>query len=419
MKNCTNLMQFVKIFILVFCFLASPDGFAQAKKNEARVPDRAYWVDMLYKISEPVLSNMSKGELKKNMVVELSPTWDGRSKDVTYMETFGRLMAGIAPWFNLPEDNTPEGIQRKKMYGWALKSYENAVNPDSPDYLLWKGESQALVDAAYIANSFIRAPKALWEPLDKTTKERYIKEFKGLRTVKPAYNNWLLFRAMVEAFFVSIGEEYDGYALEVATRKMNEWYLGDGWYADGPEYALDYYNGYVMHPMYVEIIEVMEKHGVPCVINSDLARRRMQRYNQLLERLISPEATYPAVGRSMTYRMGAFQTLALSAWKYGFPKNLTNGQVRNALTSVMKRMFSIEGNFGKEGFLQLGFVGHQADLADYYTNNGSLYITSLVFLPLGLPADHAFWTSPAEEWTSQKAWGGKAFPRDYHESVRK
>ena len=145
----------------------------------------------------------------------------------------------------------------------------------------------------------------------------------------------------------------------------------------------------------------------------------MQRYNVLLERLISPEAAYPAMGRSMTYRMGAFQTLALSAWKYGLPKQLSNGQVRSALTAVMKRMYANPENFTPKGYLQLGFVGHQPGIADYYTNNGSLYMTSLVFLPLGLPADHAFWTDPAQPWTSKKAWDGEPFPKDYHESIKK
>jgi hypothetical protein len=170
--------------------------------------------------------------------------------------------------------------------------------------------------------------------------------------------------------------------------------------------------------MFVEIIEVMENKKISSPVKFSLALRRMQRYNQLVERLISPEAAYPAVGRSMTYRMGAFQALALSAWKYGLPKTLTNGQVRNALTCVMKRMFAADGNFNKEGYLQLGFVGHQPNLADYYTNGGSLYMTSLVFLPLGLPADHAFWTDPAEAWTSQKAWSGQVFLKDYHESIK-
>lgn len=412
----TSLSKPLLFFLGIFIYT----GLYGQKNNAAEeISDRQYWADLAYKISEPVLSNMSKGELRKNMTVELSPTWDGRNENVTYTEAFGRLMAGISPWLALPDDDTAEGKQRKQLREWALKSYANAVDPANPDYLQWKGVNQTLVDAAYIANSFIRAPEALWEPLDDVTKQRYIKEFMELREIRPPYNNWVLFRAMIEAFFLSIGEEYDGFALDVAIRKLDEWYLGDGWYADGTEYSLDYYNGYVMHPMLVEITEVMSQKKKRSPVSFDLALRRMQRYNQLIERLISPEATFPAVGRSMTYRMGAFQTLALSAWKYGAPNKMTNGQVRNALTSVMKRMFAIEGNFNNEGFLQLGFVGHQPDLADYYTNTGSLYITSLVFLPLGLSEDHDFWTSPAEDWTSRKAWLGQPFPKDYHESIKK
>lgn len=412
-----NTMRIIKLNILAY-LCCMPSLLIGSNTNNTSIPDRDYWVNRLYETAAPILSNMSKGKLKANMTLELSPTWDGRSSEVAYTEAFGRLMAGIAPWLNLPDDNTAEGVKRKQIKEWAIKSYVNAVSPDSPDYLPWKAHHQTLVDAAYIANSFMRAPETLWKPLDKITKERYIKEFKGLRKVRPPYNNWILFRAMIEAFFLSIDEEYDGYVLEIAMRKANEWYLADGWYSDGPEFSFDYYNSYVMHPMIVEIAEVLDRKKVPTPIKFDLALRRMQRYNEFLERLISPEATYPAFGRSMTYRMGAFQPLALSAWKYGLPESLSNGQVRNALTSVMKRMFSAEGNFDKNGYLQLGFVGHQPDLADYYTNNGSLYITSLVFLPLGLSPDHRFWSDPAEEWTSQKAWSGKNIRKDYHESIQ-
>lgn len=408
----------MRSLLTIICILSASLVCGSPKKEKEN--DRKYWTDLLYRISSPVLSNMSRGELKKNMPVELSPDFlKGRNTDVTYMEAFGRLMAGLAPWLALPDDDTPEGKQRRQLREWALKSYANAVNPESPDCLLWKGENQILCDASYIANSFIRAPQALWEPLDEVTKQRYIDNFMALRKVRPAYNNWLLFRAMIETFLLSVGETYDGFSLEVALRKINEWYLADGWYADGPEYSLDYYNSYVIHPMYVEILEITESKRVPAPIKFELALRRMQRYNVLLERMISPEATYPAVGRSMTYRVGAFQTLGLAVWKYGLPASLTYGQVRHALTSVMRRMFAQEGNFSREGFLQLGFVGHQPGLADYYTNNGSLYLTSLGFLPLGLPADHAFWTAPPEEWTSQKAWSGKPFPRDYHESIQR
>lgn len=368
----------LKWTLLIVLFTIPALSFAQrnSRKDEAKpTSDRAYWVDMLYRIAQPVLSQMAEGKLQQNMTLELSPIWDGRDTRVAYLETFGRLMAGVAPWLNLPDDNSEEGKKRAQIRKWALKSYANGVDPESPDYLHWNIHSQNLVDAAYLAESFLRCP-SLWQSLDATTQQRYVKEFKSLRTILTPYNNWLLFRAMVEAFLLNVGEEADGYALGVATRKISEWYLSDGFYSDGPEFSLDYYNSYVIHPMFIEVLEVMEPKGLYAPVKKELALRRMQRFNQLIERLISPEGTFPAIGRSATYRMGAFQSLAMSAWKYGLPEGITNGQVRHALTTVMKNMFGVEGNFNKEGFLQLGFAGHQPDLTDYYTNNGSLYMTS-------------------------------------------
>ena len=411
-----NKMKIVLAMIIAI-FVAAP---MQAKKKTVEKTDRQVWADLCYKISQPVLENMSKGNFQKDFPLELSPKWDGRDTKVAYLETFARLMAGISPWFALPDDGTPEGKQRKQLHEWAIQAYKNAVDPNSPDKITWlTNTSQPLCDASYLVESFMRAPEATWGQLDEVTKKRYIEGLKSLRTIRPAYNNWLLFRAMVEVFFMSIGEDVDEYALSVGLQKMSEWYLSDGWYSDGPEYAMDYYNSYVMHPMMVEVVEMCKKHKFSTPISLDLAVKRMNRFNTILERFISPEGAYPAVGRSVIYRMGAFQTLAMSAWKYGLPKDLTNGSVRSALTCVMKRMFAVDGNFDDKGYLRLGFAGHQPNLANYYSNNGSLYMTSLVFMPLGLPADHPFWTAPAEPWTSQKAWSGQEFPEDYHTSLRK
>lgn len=411
-----NKMKIVLAMIIAI-FVAAP---MQAKKKTVEKTDRQVWADLCYKISQPVLENMSKGNFQKDFPLELSPKWDGRDTKVAYLETFARLMAGISPWLALPDDGTPEGKQRKQLHEWAIQAYKNAVDPNSPDKITWlTNTSQPLCDASYLVESFMRAPEATWGQLDEVTKKRYIEGLKSLRTIRPAYNNWLLFRAMVEVFFMSIGEDVDEYALSVGLQKMSEWYLSDGWYSDGPEYAMDYYNSYVMHPMMVEVVEMCKKHKFSTPISLDLAVKRMNRFNTILERFISPEGAYPAVGRSVIYRMGAFQTLAMSAWKYGLPKDLTNGSVRSALTCVMKRMFAVDGNFDDKGYLRLGFAGHQPNLANYYSNNGSLYMTSLVFMPLGLPADHPFWAAPAEPWTSQKAWSGQEFPEDYHTSLRK
>lgn len=379
--------------------------------------DRAYWADLAYKMAYPVLSEMANGTLQKNMLVEVSPNWDGRDKRVTYMEAFGRLMAGIAPWLALPDDGTPEGAKRKELRELALKAYANAVDPDSPDYLLWRKEGQPMVDAAYIAESFLRAWDALWVPLDQKTKDRYIEEFTQIRRIDPPYTNWLLFSSTIESLLCKAGAPFDIYRINSAARKMEEWYTGDGWYSDGPSFAFDYYSSYVFHPMYLETLDAMIDTGTHSRLDYkkyyDRELKRAQKYAIVLERFISPEGTFPVIGRSIPYRMAALQPLALMAWYEKLPAGLTNGQVRNALTTVMHNMFDGKENFNEKGYLTIGFAGRQPNVADWYTNNGSLYMTSLAFMPLGLPASHPFWTDAPQPTTQQKAWNGKPFPKDH------
>ena len=389
-----------------------------AKKKAVQQSDRQYWCSLAYKMAQPVLENMAKGELQKNMQTEFSPSFDNRNKKVLYMECFGRLMAGVAPWLTLPDDATAEGKQRKQLREWALASYKNAVDPQNPDYLCWGIGGQNLVDAAYIAESFLRAYDTLWKPLDEVTKKRYLAEFAKLRHIDPPYTNWLLFSSTIESFMAKAGGDFDEYRVNSACRKVEEWYVGDGWYADGPVFAFDYYSSYVFHPMYLETLQAM----VDAKVNSrldyqkyyDRELKRCQKYSIILERFISPEGTFPAFGRSIPYRMATMQPLALMAWYQKLPKDLSNGQVRAALTKVLHRMFDQENNFNEKGYLSIGFCGNgQKNVADWYTNNGSLYMTTLAFMPLGLPADHPFWTDAAQPWTQVKAWNNQQFPKDH------
>ncbi len=389
-----------------------------AKKKVQKQSDREYWCALAYQMAQPVLENMAKGELQKNMLTEFSPSFDNRNRKVLYMECFGRLMAGVAPWLTLPDDATAEGKQRKQLREWALASYKNAVDPQSPDYLCWGIGGQNLVDAAYIAESFLRAYDTLWKPLDEVTKKRYLTEFSKLRHIDPPYTNWLLFSSTIESFMAKAGGDFDEYRVNSACRKVEEWYVGDGWYADGPSFAFDYYSSYVFHPMYLETLQAM----VDAKVNSrldyqkyyDRELKRCQKYSIILERFISPEGTFPVFGRSIPYRMATMQPLALMAWYQKLPKDLSNGQVRAALTKVLHRMFDQQNNFNEKGFLSIGFCGtNQKNVADWYTNNGSLYMTTLAFMPLGLAADHPFWTDAAQPWTQIKAWSNQPFPKDH------
>jgi len=375
--------------------------------------DREYLWKLLAAMATPVLGNMSKGELHKKMQVEVSPTWDGRDKKVAYLECFGRLMDGLAPWLTLPDDDSDEGKVRKKLREQALMSYVHAVDPKSSDYLLWRKEGQPLVDSAFFSSALLRAPKHLWEPLDKTTKERIVTELKLLRRVKPPYSNWLLFAAMNEAFLLSVGEDYDPMRVDLAVKKINEWHVGDGWYADGERFHFDYYNSFVIQPMLLKVTEVMVERNRMEKAIYEQALRRIQRYCEHLERLVSPEGTFPPIGRSLTYRTSAFQPLALLALRKQLPEKLSEGQVRAALVAVHQRIFSNPANFNEGGFLTIGFAGHQPELGDSYSNNGSMYLTSESFLTLGLSVNDSFWTAKTEDWTAKKAYRNDKFNKDY------
>lgn len=383
------------------------------KHNSSGHEDRAYWTKTLHRIAGPVLANMSEGKLRSTMPVRYSPVWDGRDKSVIYMEAVGRLIAGLAPWLNLVADDTEEGRQRKLLKEQTLQSLAHGVDPAHPDYFNWTKEKQPLVDAAYLAQAFLRAPAALWEPLDKTTRQRYITEFKGLRRVSPWYNNWLLFSATIEAFLSSIDEPCDFLRVDIALRKMNEWYVGDGWYSDGPDFHFDYYNGFVIHPMIADIVRQLVHKGQLGGSVYTSVIRRMQRYGEILERLIAPDGTFPVVGRSMLYRFAVFQPLSQLVLNDQLPTSLSSGQVRCALTAVLRRLFESQGVFTEDGWLTMGLAGHQPDAADRYLNSGNIYLTAVGFLPLGLPADHTFWTALPEDWTSRRAWSGQPFRIDH------
>lgn len=375
--------------------------------------ERAFWVDRLYKMSQPIFSNLAQGTLRKNMLVEKSPTYDSRD-NVTYLEAVGRCLAGIAPWLALPDDSTPEGKLRAALKKDVLKGLANSVDPSNPDYLNFRKEHQPIVDAAYMAHGFIRARKALWEPLDVQTKKRVITEFKALRTRKAFNSNWLLFSAITESFLISVGEsDWDQEAIDKALSRFDDWYVGDGWYSDGPSFSLDYYNSFVIHPMLVDTLEILVAHKIRPQSDYDLALKRMVRYAEQLERMISPVGTFPVIGRSITYRTGAMQALAQVALMEQLPEGVSPAQVRCALTKVTENLLGDEA-FDADNWLLLGFTGHAPEVADYYTSTGSLYMASLSFLPLGLPKENPFWSAPCQEWTSQKAWKGALFKKDYH-----
>ncbi|HEY9044641.1 MAG TPA: DUF2264 domain-containing protein [Ohtaekwangia sp.] len=404
--------NFIKGLSLFGIAGAAPYTRSVVSQRTPAIPnDRDYWIKTISKIVSPVLTALSQQKLKATMPVETSAGAQSRQQ-VSHLEALGRSLTGIAPWLELGEDTTAEGKERKKFIDLAVSSIRNAVTPSSPDYMNFTEGAQPLVDAAFLAHALIRAPRQLWRNLDATTQKHLVTALESTRVITPYYSNWLLFTAMIEAALLKFTGHYDAVRIDYALKQHEAWYKGDGIYGDGPDFHYDYYNSYVIQPMMLDIVRTIyqEKGAMKDIL--PVVEKRAVRYAAIQERLISPEGTFPPVGRSLAYRCGAFQLLAQVALQKILPAALPPAQVRAALTAVMKRSMEAPGTFDKAGWLTIGFAGHQPEVGEHYISTGSLYLCSAAFLPLGLPESDEFWSGTAVDWTSKRAYSGQNFPID-------
>lgn len=365
---------------------------------------REEWLNGLLRIISPVLDALAEGKLNTALPRDFHPDRAAFAP----LEAFGRSMLGLAPW--LEADSAalpaPEQALQAEWRAKALRCMDMATDPASPDRMLFDRGGQPLVDAAFLAHALVRAPRALAEPLDGRVRRNLAEALRASRAIIPMQSNWLFFSAMVEAGLCVLGEPSDLMRVLPALRAFQGWYKGDGVYGDGAAFHWDYYNSFVIQPMYVDLVRLMGGMHPEIAAMRESVLERAARYAAELERMIGPEGSYPVIGRSVCYRFGAFQMLAQAALQHMLKPPLTPASVRCGLTAVIRRVMAAEAMFDDAGFLRPGVIGCQGELAEPYINIGSLYLCSAVFLPLGLPPQDPFWRDDDAPWTGKVIWAG-------------
>jgi hypothetical protein len=394
-------------------FLQSAAALSAAQAAPpAAESDREYWLGILAKLADPVLRNLAAGTLKRNMPVESVGNIADRRR-YTHLEALGRLLAGIAPWLEAPLPPGPERDLQQRYAALARDAIRSAADPQSPDHLNFHQGGQPVVDCGFLSQAILRAPNELWGKLAPAAQGHLRDALLSSRAILPAYSNWLLFSATVEAALSLMGADWDAMRVDYAVRQHQQWYVGDGLYGDGPQFHFDYYNSFVIQPMLVDVLSLLSRRNRAWAALMSETMARARRYATIQERLISPEGTFPAVGRSIAYRCGAFQVLAQMALLGELAPPLTPARVRSALTAVMHRTLDAPGTFDSNGWLTVGLCGHQPHLGEGYISTGSLYLCSAALLPLGLAPSDPFWSNPSEDWTGKRLWRGEDAPPDH------
>lgn len=319
---------------------------------------RAEWLRAMHKIAFPVLSAAAENRLHDTLPLDRKE----KQRGVAYLEAVGRTMIGIAPWLelSLPRSTSEEERALQKQYrAFARKALANICNPCAADYCVWNqtgallSPDQPLVDAAFLASALLKAPTQLFTIQPPEVRGKLLAAFEQARLMRPVRNNWLLFAATIEAMryrFTGIG---DGMRIEYALSKHFEWYKGDGAYGDGDAFHWDYYNSFVIQPMLEEVSRTAEPLIADKRYRAQFVKSLM-RYCELLERMISPDGSYPCMGRSIVYRTGAFHALAHAALSGHLPPSLPPGQVRRALSLALRKMFFSQELFDPSGLSAKG-----------------------------------------------------------------
>jgi hypothetical protein len=390
-------------------------GLSTKERGIAVISEREQWLDLLERVSHPVLEALSQQELRRKMPVEAVPGHQKERAVGTHLEALGRLLAGLSPWLELdpaPGESARETALRKQYRSWSQQAIASALDSSSPDYMRFGESAQTLVDSSFLALALLRAPKQLLHAMDSTTRKRLVTALESERIVQAPFTNWLLFAALNEALLRKLDVFWDRLRIDYAIRQHQAWYLGDGTYGDGPRYHADFYNSYVIHPYLLALMDELHdettwKDMAPTIVE------RSRRYAAIQERTISPGGEFPVLGRSIAYRAGAFHLLADAARRHLLPSTITPAAVRGALTAVQQRTLTAPGTFSPEGWLQIGLAGHQPSLAETYISTGSLYLCSAAWLPLGLEPADPFWSGAAADWTQKSVWAGHDAAADH------
>jgi len=379
-----------------------------------RVPsDRTSWLVQLNRVAHPVLTALSHRRLKATMPVEAAPGQLESRYKTTYLEAFARTLCGIAPWIELPAELGEEGNSRALYRMLAQDSLTAILDPKSSDFLDFGSDRQNIVDAAFLALAMLRAPQTLNAQLDPALRKQIATALRATRKFEPPQNNWLLFVACIEAALHALNEDWDRSRVDDALRKHMAWYAGDGLYGDGPHFHFDYYNSFVIHPFLIAILDRLGDEDPAWKAMVPAMAKRAGRYAHIQERLIAPDGSYPATGRSITYRCGAFHHLADTALRHDLPEGISPEQVRCALAAVIRRTLTPPDTFDSKGWLRIGLAGHQPALGEAYISTGSLYLCATAFLPLGLPPEDRFWAGADSPWSSQQLWSGVDLHADH------
>lgn len=294
------------------------------------------------------------------------------------LEAFARPLWGLAPLSAGGGDFPNWDLYRRGL--------TNGTNPSHQEY--WGApvdRDQRLVEMAAMGLALMLAPREVWQPLEPEAKAHLAAWLGTINQVDIIDSNWLWFRVLTNMGLANVGADFDAAALSSALERLDDFYLGDGWYSDGITQQRDYYIPFAMH-FYGLLYAGFAGERDPG--RAQVYRERAALFARDFVHWFAADGSALPFGRSLTYRFaqGAFWGGLAFAGVEALPWGVIKG-----LTLRHLRWWSQQPIFAPDGTLTIGYAYPNLNMAEQYNAPGSPYWALKFFLPLALSESHPFW----------------------------
>ncbi len=334
-------------------------------------------VEALKQICDPVRPFYSKDYAQ----IHLGNTSAAYPDSVAEMEGFSRLLWGLVPMLAGGEDY--------EMWDFHFEGIKNGTNPSHEAY--W-GEindyDQRIVEMAALGVALAIIPDKIWNPLNIQERDNLAGWLRQINDHPVHDCNWIFFRVLVNMGLKKVGESYDHERMEKDLDRIEQFYLGDGWYSDGINGHADYYIPFAIHYYSLFYAKLMENDDPE---RSKLYKNRANMFAKYFIYWFAKDGSAIPYGRSLTYRFAQssfWSAMVFAEVEESFPYGVMKGLILNNL-----RWWLQQPIFNSNGILTIGYRYPNLIMGENYNSPGSPYWALKTFLILSLKNDHPFWES--------------------------
>lgn len=339
---------------------------------------------------------------KKGLLTEIN---DNAGYSTSWIENFCRPLWGIAP---VLRERGQEYMLRadgceEPLIPWIRRTVVDGTNPQSPYYWDRAGRidasnvvsNQVKTEMAGLLTGFYFAREVLWDPLKDSEKKQiadWIFHCTEVAFQECYPNNHYWFCVLNFLILKKLGFSYRNTEqyIKAGLDKLDELYLGNGWYKDGEFGRFDYYIPWALHsyPLLWTLMEDESFGGY-----QERKKKYIERTNEFLPRYahcFDKTGSHIPFGRSLSYRYAASGIFPLAVFAgCDFDPGLARNMVLKNINYFAENM-----SVREDGILPPGFLYSSPGVIENYTSDGGPYWCTKAFWALFLPEDHAFWQAP-------------------------